>query len=414
MIERVVSGIGRSGDGIVRLLNEALFVPFAVTGDEIMLDIHKATKRLDPEGVTLVRAGDIRMAPPCPHHGDLGRRGCGGCRMQVLTDEAYRLWKRNLVIEALARAGFESAIMEEIRVSPPYSRRRASLTAGRLGNRVTIGFVERGTHRIVDLRTCLILKPELFALIEPLRRLPLLQDRERADILLAWSNGAIDLLIERRRELSLTERETLAEFAQQHKLARISWRASARTDAEPVAHIGSVTARFGTALVTLPPGGFLQATAEGEAALVEAAMQALPQDGHTLDLFAGAGTFTFPAALRGTVHAVEGNEAGVKAIQAARQPNVSAEHRDLVRDPVTDFKNYTAALFDPPHIGAEAQARALARSDIPVIIGISCNPVSFTRDAALLAAGGYRLERLVPVDQFLWSAEVEMAGIFRK
>jgi 23S rRNA (uracil1939-C5)-methyltransferase len=261
---------------------------------------------------------------------------------------------------------------------------------------------------------CLILRPELFALVDPLRSLPLLRDGERADVLLAVSQGAVDLVLERRRSLTLPEREALAEFAERHDVARISWRPGMRSLPEPVCHRRSFTARFGETLVNLPPGGFLQATEQGEVALAGVVAGALPSGGATLDLFSGSGTFSFVAATKGRVHAAEGNEAAVSAIRAVRHKSVTGEVRDLFRDPVTDFSGFDAAIFDPPYVGGEAQAAALARSGLPLVIGIACNPVSFARDARLLADGGYRIERLVPVDQFLWSAEVEVAAVFRR
>jgi 23S rRNA (uracil1939-C5)-methyltransferase len=277
-----------------------------------------------------------------------------------------------------------------------------------------IGFNRRGSHDIADMTMCLVLRPELFALVDPLRGLPLLRDGERADVLLAVSQGAIDLVLERRRPLDLAAREALAAFAERHDVARISWRPGPRVAAEPVCHRRPFAACFGETLVNLPPGGFLQATEPGEAALAGVVAQALPDGGTVLDLFSGSGTFSFVAATKGRVHAAEGNPEAIAAIRAAGHRAVTAEVRDLFRDPIDDFTRFDAAIFDPPYVGGETQATALARSGPALVVGISCNPVSFARDARLLCDGGYRLEQVVPVDQFLWSAEVEVAALFRR
>ena len=333
--------------------------------------------------------------------------------MQHLASAAYSAWKHGLVVEALRRAGVDCEV-EPLQLSPPYSRRRASLTLERRAGSTRVGFNRRGTHDVVDMTMCLILRAELFALVEPLRHLPLVRDGERADIVMTAAESAIDLVLERKRPLGLPEREALAAFAEDHDLARVSWRSGPRTEAEPVCHRLPFRERFGEVFVDLPPGGFLQATDEGETTLAAIVSNALAARHHVVDLFAGSGTFTFAMSATARVHAVEGNDAAVKSIQAVRRPGVTCERRDLFRDPVTDFTGYDAAIFDPPYVGAEAQAAALAMSKLPVVIGVSCNPVSFARDARLLVEGGYRLDRVVPVDQFLWSAEVEIAAVFRR
>ncbi len=416
-----VAAIGGSGDGVVKD-GIGIFIPFTAIGDLVNVPQAKQGTRIQPSATTLIEASPDRTTPPCPHHGNIGmpspQTGCGGCRMQHLADDEYRHWKRSLVITALGYEKLNGDCVGDLHVSPPKSRRRAALAAERQGKTTIIGFMERGTHRIVDMHTCLILRPELFALVQPLRELPILRDKEKADYVLTVLDGAIDLVIERKRELDLPERETLSEFAQTFNLARISWRAGPRSDIEPVAHRRPLYVRFGPAIggsvVNLPPAGFLQATAEGEAALVTAVMAALPESCRTLDLFAGSGTFSFPASTRGPVHAADSSSEAVSAIKFAARPGITASKRDLFTDPVTEFDKYDAVIFDPPYTGAKAQAGFLARSKMPLVIAVSCNPVSFARDAAILCAGGYDLECVTPVDQFLWSAELEVVGVFRR
>ena len=399
MTAEVVTALGSEGDGVIEHEGRKSFLPFALPGEVI-------------ERGQLLAASPDRVEPPCPHHGNLGRAGCGGCRMQHLDLAAYAEWKRGLVIEALKWSGVPHPPIEPLHMSPLRSRRRAALTLERHAGRLRIGFNQRGTHNIVDLQTCLILRPELFVLIEPLRHLPLLREGERADMVLTASGGAIDLLLERRRDPDLGEREALAEFAATRDIARISWRAGPRQQAEPVCHRSPFNVRFGGYPVVIPPGGFLQATAEGEATLVSI-LCALPQGGRTIDLFAGSGTFTLPASAYGEVHAFEADARACAALTSVRAPGVTVERRNLFADPVTDFKPYTCVIIDPPYAGAEAQARALERSGATTIISISCNPLTFARDVAIMASGGYRVERIVAVDQFLWSAGVEIAAVLQ-
>ena len=409
--EVTVAALGSGGDGVVEDAGRKQFVPFALPGERLTFDF--PPRRDGPIAVRLLEASSARIEPPCFLHGDLDRPGCGGCRMQHFAMPDYAAWKQGLVTSALARVGVECAV-QPLLLSPPHSRRRASLTLERRGGRTRLGFNERGTHKVVDMTMCLILRPELFALVEPLRRTSLLREGERADLALAISQGAIDLLLERKRPLDLAEREGLAAFAETHNLARVSWRAGPREEVEPVSHRRSFTACFGKTTVLLPPGGFLQATEQGEAALQGVLSSVLPQGCATLDLFAGSGTFTFVAAGTGRVHAVEGNDAALGAVRGARHDKVTVEKRDLFRNPVDDFERYDAAIFDPPYTGGESQAKALGRSGPPLVVAMACNPVSFAHDARLLADGGYRLDSVTPIDQFLWSADVEVAAVFRK
>jgi 23S rRNA (uracil1939-C5)-methyltransferase len=255
----------------------------------------------------------------------------------------------------------------------------------------------------------------LFGLLSPLRALPILREGESAGYMLTIVGDSLEVLIDRKRSLDLAEREALAEFAETHNLARLAWRASAWDTAEPVADREPLLAKFGEALVPLPPGAFLQATPEGEEALVAAVLAGLPE-GPVIDLFAGCGTFSFPAAARGPVLAVEGNAEAVAVVNATRHPRVKARQRNLSSDPVTcnELKKFKAAIFDPPYAGAAAQVVELVASNLETIIGISCNPQSFARDAAMLIEAGYRLTAITPVDQFLWSADVELVGVFRR
>ncbi|HZD24921.1 MAG TPA: RNA methyltransferase, partial [Alphaproteobacteria bacterium] len=173
--------------------------------------------------------------------------------------------------------------------------------------------------------------------------------------------------------------------------------------------------------VTPPPGAFLQATAEGEAALVRLVSEACAGAGRIADLYAGIGTFSFALARAAPVYAAEQDAAAVAALVAARNgaaglKQIEAEMRDLVRRPLGpgELARFDAVVFDPPRAGAARQVEELARSKVPLVVAVSCNPATFARDSRTLADGGYRLERVTPVDQFLWSAHVELVATFRR
>jgi 23S rRNA (uracil1939-C5)-methyltransferase len=285
---------------------------------------------------------------------------------------------------------------------------------------VLLGFAERASHRLVDLEECPVLRPELAWLIAPIRaRLPdLLTAGEGADIALTWTEAGADLVLIRKRAPTLADRETLAAFAEEADLASISWRASVTAPAEPVAARQTPQIRIGNALVAFVPGIFLQPSAEGEAALTAFVTDTLKSaSGPVADLFCGLGTFAIPAAGLGPVSAYDADGPAIATLQkAAKGLPVSAHRRDLFREPLTvkELEGFAAAVIDPPRAGAESQVRMLAASAVPLIAYVSCNPVSFARDAAILTQGGYRLEGVTPVDQFAWSPHVELFGAFRR
>jgi 23S rRNA (uracil1939-C5)-methyltransferase len=404
--------LGGLGDGVAETPDGRLHIPFTAPGDRA---------RVAPKGkgaadlVALLSAGPDRVRPPCRHFGR-----CGGCALQHLAPDFSAAWKRERVIHALARAGVGAAEVAATIAIAPATRRRATLAARRLRGGVILGFAERASRQLVDLAECFVMRAELAALIAPLRiaLAGLLNVAESADIALTLTDGGVDLLLIRARALALPDCEALAALAGALDLARISWRAGDRGSAEPVIVRRSSAIRAGGRAVVIPPGGFLQPSAEGEAALNRLVAQGLGDaSGPIVDLFCGIGTFALPAAARGPIDAFDSDPEAIAALKAAaRGMAVGAGARDLFREPVTvrELDRYAAAIIDPPRAGAEAQCAALAGSAIPVIAYVSCNPVSFARDAAILASGGYTLGRVTPVDQFLWSPHIELVGIFRR
>ena len=414
MIETTVTidHLGGLGDGVAETPSGRLHIPFTAPGDEARV------ARTGKDGGTLrelLRQSPLRAPPPCSHFGT-----CGGCALQHLQPAFIADWKRLRVTGALARSGLGDALVDPTIAIPPGTRRRATLAARRIGKRFIVGFAERASHRLVDLRECWILRPELVRLIAPMREGlgNLLGADETADIALTLTETGVDFVLIRKRPLTLADREALAAFAEATDLARVSWRASLSAAAEPVAARRSPQIRVGGGLIAFAPGAFLQPSGEGEAQLTKLVLEAIADvRGPVVDLFCGLGTFAIPASRRGTVSAFDSDGAAISALcNATRGGTVGALARDLFREPLTvkELNVFAAAIIDPPRAGAQAQARTLADSAIPIIAYVSCNPVSFARDAAILAQGGYRLERVTPVDQFAWSPHVELVGVLRR
>lgn len=402
------------GDGVASAAGRTVFIPFAAPGDRVRAEVVAGRDgTLRATGFELLEPGPDRVAPPCRHFGT-----CGGCALQHLAPDWYAGWKRGIVEAALGRHGLEDVPVRDLVPAPPRSRRRARLTAvGRTGGAV-LGFNAASTHIVVDVTECHILTPRLEALLPPLRDVlsALLKPGERLSIEALDLAGSVDLLFLGRSEPTLAARTALADLAESKDLARISW--SAGEGLEPVAVRAPVRARFGGAAVDVPPGAFLQPTEGGEAALCGAVLAEASGAARVIELFAGLGTFTLPLAAAGAhVRAVEGAGESVAALRAASGPlRVETERRDLSRSPVpaSELSSADLILLDPPRTGALAQAAEIATATAPRCVYVSCNPATFARDASRLAAAGWCLERVTPVDQFLWSPHVELIGVFRR
>jgi 23S rRNA (uracil1939-C5)-methyltransferase len=415
-VELTVERVGGRGDGLAELDGLPVFVPLTVPGDRVRVRIEgERAGGLAAEVLELVEPGPGRVEPPCALFGR-----CGGCSLQHLEDSRYARWQREQVETALRRAGFAEVPVDEVVRTPSGVRRRATFAAKRTSGGVLLGYNERQSHWIVPVEQCLVLDPAITALLDPLRAVlaSVLPDGQTMDLSITVLDGGLDLLLTGGAAPDLAAREAWAGFAGAVDLGRLSWRADERSPAEPLAHRRPVPARLGDVAVPVPPGAFLQASREGEEALAGLVTQALGAAASVVDLFAGCGTFSFPLARTARVLAVEGDAAAHAALCAgARQePKVEARLRDLFRDPLpaAELDRFEGIVFDPPRAGAAAQAAEIARCRVPVVAGVSCNPATFARDARILADGGYRLERVTPVDQFLWSPHIEVVGIFRR
>ncbi|GAO55703.1 class I SAM-dependent RNA methyltransferase [Novosphingobium sp. MD-1] len=368
---------------------------------------------LEADG-TLTR-GPEHVDPACRHF-----PACGGCQLQHLSEKALVDYVEDRVAGAARGQGLEAEAILPAHLSPPHTRRRATLHAQAIGRRVVLGFREQGSHRIVDMRECAVLAPQLFALVAPLRKLlEGWNDRKLAvDIELALADQGVAVGLQGLVAEGLRQTEALLDFARDNGLARLTldsgYGAETAWEPEPV------TITLGGTPVALPPGGFLQATQDGEAVLASAARAWLADALTVADLFSGLGTFAFALAGPGTkVLAVEAARDAHLACQSAARMNgrpVHALHRDLFRNPLRaeELDRFGAVLLDPPRAGAREQVAQIAESRVPRVVYVSCNPASWARDAATLIAGGYRLAELRPVGQFRWSTHVELASLFLK
>jgi 23S rRNA (uracil1939-C5)-methyltransferase len=383
--------IAARGDGVTA---SGRHVPFAVPGDTI-----------DEDG-TLI-AGPYHQVPPCRHFPE-----CGGCQLQHVDDEAYRGYLVSRIETALAQHGLTTEILDP-HLSPPNSRRRASLRALKAGQGAVVGFNEAKSNRIVDVRECHILRPELFDLIAPLRGLlaSLLRPKSSAEVQLTLIDQGIDLVLKGVEPKGLDAMEALTAFGDLHRLARLS--IDQGLGPETLYEPAPVTVALSGVPVSFPVGGFLQATKDGEATLVALVREAVGEAQRTADLFAGLGTFAL--ALPGKLYAAEASRDAVIALKRS-SPLLAVEHRDLYRRPldINELKAFDAVVLDPPRAGAEQQVTAIAGSEVRRIAYVSCNPATFARDAKLLVEGGYALEWVRPVGQFRWSTHVELAAAFSR
>lgn len=400
-----IERLGHLGDAIAQGPDGPVFVQQMLPGEVVEGELQG--DRL--VNTRIVTPSPTRVKQPCAH-----ARTCGGCLLQHASDDFVADWKLNVVRSALAGQGID-APLRPVLTSPPRSRRRATVAARRTKTGVMIGFHSRGSDVLVAVPNCQLLHPDLMAAFPGLEALVKTGGSRSAELSLTITRsfGGVDVSVTGGKPLDSALRMELARVTESQGFARLTW------DGETVALRTAPVQRFGRAMVAPPPGAFLQATAEGEAALLAAVAEATLGAKRIVDLFAGVGTFALPLAERAEVLAVEGEAAMTAALEkGARHAEglrrVTVETRDLFRRPLEadEFKYVDAVVIDPPRAGAEAQTHCLAKSGVPVIAAVSCNPVTFARDAKILLAAGYKLDWVQVVDQFRWSAHVELAARF--
>jgi 23S rRNA (uracil1939-C5)-methyltransferase len=407
--ELTIDRVGAQGDGMAP---GPVFAPLTLPGERVRARV--AGERADLDAV--IQPSPDRVAPPCPHFGD-----CGGCALQHWRAGPYLAWKVEQIRLALGREGIETEILPAFAAAPG-SRRRLALHArpGRGG--AMLGFKARRSWRLAPIEVCPVADPRLVAALPALRALaaPLFEHPKSAPILhVTLSETGLDIEItgvERRTGgLSADAGRRVADSAAAADFARVT------LDGETLYQSRSPLIRVGRAIVALPPGAFLQAVAEAEAALAAFVREALVGARRVGDLYCGVGAFALRLAEGASVAAYDISGPATAALATAQGATtglgaIRAEARDLVRRPVlaAELKRVDAAVIDPPRAGAAEQHRELAASGMARIAGVSCNPATFARDARILTDGGFTLTRVLPVDQFLWSPHVELAGVFER
>lgn len=397
MTDELIVRIAARGDGVTA---SGRHVAGAAPGDSVAAD-------------GAITPGPHRAIPPCPHFGS-----CGGCSLQHLDDVALADFVRDRVTGPLAAKGIIARDVRPVHLSPPRSRRRASLRYVRKGGQVTLGFAGQGSHDLVDVRACEIVTPRLHDVMMAVRTLiakwP--DSKVSGQVELAQIDQGIDVTITGLAPSTLGQHELLADFAKAQALARLSidQGLGPETQYEPV----PATVSFGAVQVRFPQSSFLQATQDGEAALAAAAHEALADCRMIADLFAGLGSFAFHLGAPGRkIYAAEASRDALLALKAAadaQQLAVFSDHRDLFRNPVQRdmLDRLDGLVLDPPRAGAEAQVAAIAGSSLKRLCYVSCNPATFARDARTLCDAGFVLDTLWPVGQFRWSTHVELASLF--
>lgn len=404
----VIERLGHQGDGIAQ---GPLYAARTLPNEEVSALVEGQSLT----DVRIERPSEQRVQAPCRHY-----KSCGGCQLQHASNDFVAAWKLDIVRKALEGQGL-TAEFRPIQTSPSRSRRRATLSVRRTKKGALAGFHGRASGVITEISDCQLLRTELRDSIPMVEQLAIFGASRKAalSVTITQSEVGLDVLVRDGKPLDAKLRVELSQVIGRYKLARLMW------DDELLGMEQPPTQKFGKALVCPPAGSFLQATYEGEAALVMSVREIVGDAKRIVDLFAGCGTFTLPLAEQAEVHAVEGDADMMTALdlgwrRAQGLKKVSCETRDLFRNPLISedlnpFKAaYEAAVIDPPRAGADAQVNALSEAKTPVIAYVSCNPVTFARDARVLVDAGYELNWVQVVDQFRWSAHTELVASFTR
>lgn len=403
----VIDRLGAQGDGIAAADGGEVFIPFALPGETVAAAREKDRAML----MAVLETSPLRIAAACRHFTE-----CGGCALQHLEAEAYRQWKRGKVVHALKMKGIDAEI-GAIVACEPHSRRRVVFTARRTDAGMLFGFVRALSSEVVPIAECPISRPEIVAALDRLKALAALicATTKSFHMTVTATDSGLDVAVGDSGKLGENQRRIACNFVIAEGFARLS------IDGETVVEPRKPVVTFANVAVAVPPGAFLQATHAAEQAMAGIVGRHLSRAKRIADLFAGCGSFALRLASRAEVHAVEGDTAALAALDrgfrfAAGLKRVTSERRDLFRRPLT-FKELAAfdgLVFDPPRAGAEEQSKQIARSNVPLVAAVSCNPVTLARDLRILLDGGYRIVGVTPVDQFLWSPHVEAVALLEK
>lgn len=412
MVERIlINRLGQHGDGIADSSEGPIYIPGTLPGETVEVDAvpgYPDRRRL----VNVQRSSALRIEPICRHFGI-----CGGCAVQHLTEDSYRSWKRDLVVTPLRQAGIDIAVAPLMDAHGD-GRRRVVFHARRGGHGVLqVGYSAARAHHIVPIDRCPILATGLDGALKAAWTIAELLDvaRKPLDIQFTATDQGLDVDVRGSGALTATTMATLAGVAQRYNFARLT------RHGELIAQMRTPSLRMGGTIVPLPPGAFLQATAQGEAVLSRLVAGFCTGADQIADLFAGVGTFALRLAAHARVFAFDDDAPAIAALERAATgagglKPLHAERRNLFKAPLSaaEFSGFDAVVFDPPRQGAQAQSREIAASRVPTVVAVSCSPATFARDMRHLLDGGYRLLSVIPIDQFRYSAHVEIVARLQK
>jgi 23S rRNA (uracil1939-C5)-methyltransferase len=402
-----IARLGAHGDGVVDANGGHIFIPFALPGETVTAAREKDRALL----ISVIEPSAQRIDPACKHFTE-----CGGCAIQHLEDGAYRDWKRELVVQALKARGIDVPVGELI-ACPPHSRRRAAFTARNTETGLHLGYNKAFSHTLVDIEECPVLLPPIVEAAGILRHLAgiIANTSKPFRFLVTATESGFDIAASDCGKPTEAIRRAATDFVIKSKIARLS------IDGEIIVEPVKPMLTFGNATVTPPPGAFVQAVAESELAMATLVAGHLRKAKKVADLFSGSGTFSLRLAANSEIHAVEGDGPALAALDrgfrfANGLKRVTVERRDLDRRPLTfkELNAFDGIVFDPPRAGAEDQCKQIARSDVPYVAAVSCNPATLARDLRILIDGGYALRAVTPIDQFLWSHHVEAVAFLEK
>lgn len=403
-----IARLGAQGDGIADTETGPVYVPFGLPGETVTAAREKDRATL----IAVLEPSPRRIEPACRHFGE-----CGGCALQHLDSGAYRSWKRDKVVQALKSKGIDTGTIQNLVPCQPASRRRAVFSARRTEAGIILGYNRALSHTIIDIAECPVVLPAIEAALPRLRRLAAIIGitSQPFHLTVTATDTGPDIAAAGSGKLSDAQRQAATAFMVKERMARLS------VDGEIIVEPSKPQISIGATRLAPPPGGFLQAVEIAEQTMAGLVLAHLKRAKRVADLFAGAGAFALRLAAQSEVHAVEGDQTALAALDRAFRfgsglKRVTVEKRDLFRRPLTikDLNAFDGVVFDPPRAGAEDQSKQLARSDVPFVAAVSCNPTTLARDLHILLHGGYRLVSVTPIDQFLWSPHVEAVALLEK
>ena len=403
----LINELGWHGDGIANFHGKRIYVPFALAGERVSAFVTGSRARLHK----ILRASSDRVEPQCKYHGK-----CGGCAVQHLNFRMYSKWKRQVIVNALTNRQIEAPV-EHLIDGHGNGRRRVALHVHRVNGQSRVGFMQARSHNLVKIRRCPILAPELVKATDIALDISghLLDSVKALNIQLTVSETGLNCNVIGAGKLNLSARTGLSDCAIDYDLARLS------VDDDVISERRAPILTFGAGKVVLPPRSFLQATFAGEEILSNIVLEGVNGLNRIADLYCGLGPFSMRMAAHSSVSSFDNDEMSISALRKAANKlqghkPVMANVRDLSENPLhkSELDNFDAVVFDPPRAGAKSQVKELAVSRVSRVIAVSCNVVTFARDASILIDGGYRLNKVVPVDQFRFTGHVEMVGIFER